>query len=88
MTRIYFEPEARRTLLQTYGSDSHLSDLYDFNFDLLQADPIDPRARRYRHATEDAWLIYITLPGRAQQYAIEWTEKDGGVYVLYLGPWL
>jgi hypothetical protein len=88
MTTIHFEPQARKALAETYRSDESLSNLYDYNFDLLQANPIDARARRYRHASVDAWLIYIVLPGRAQQYAIEWTEIEGEVYVLYLGPWL
>lgn len=88
MTRIHFEPEARQTLAEAYHSDESLSNIYDFNFDLLRADPIDPRARRHRFTELDAWIVYVEIPGRPHGYAIIWHEVEGEVYVLYLGPWV
>ena len=90
MTTIHFKPEAHRALAETYRTDESLSNMYDYNFDLLQADHSDLRVRRHRHTRDgvDAWHIYVVIPGRPQRYAIIWDEKDGEVWVHYLGPWL
>jgi hypothetical protein len=88
MTQPNFAPEARATLLKIYGSDDEpLSNMYDYWFDILQANPADPRVRRHRHGIVDAWLIYVEIPGRPGRHAIEWREVNDTVDVLYVGPW-
>lgn len=89
MSQINFEPEARQALMRTYADDTEesLSNLYDYYFDWLQADPVDPRARLHPFSTVDAWIIYVELPGRSERWAIIWTEDKGQVYVLHVGIW-